>query len=129
MPPPYLRGQIVVATVNDPQGRNPKPRPCVVVSFDESNAAGNPLALIAITGELGEVRTEDRVDLPYLHDRRHPVTGLDKPCAAACFWQEVVPQDAVLRVLGTVPPEPLHRILARVGELVAAARAARDAAP
>ena len=44
------RGDIVIVIdLLDPQGRNPKNRPCVIVSSPERFAAGGPFDVVAIT--------------------------------------------------------------------------------
>ncbi|MGL4553459.1 MAG: type II toxin-antitoxin system PemK/MazF family toxin [Gemmataceae bacterium] len=118
---PYQRGQIIVARVEDPQGRNPKDRPCVVVG-----GSGSHVAVIGVTSALDATDPPDRVDLPYSTNPASPChTGLTRPSAAYCRWQAVVRVEDVAGVVGHVSPEHLARIIARVGEL----RAVQSAAP
>lgn len=110
---PLHRGSIIVAAVLDPQGENPKARPCVVVSDERMIGEGRPLAVIGITGEVSDIAEADRIDLPWQRDG-HPRTGLTKPCAAHCQWRVVIPADAVLHVIGRVPDDELLRIIRRL---------------
>jgi mRNA-degrading endonuclease toxin of MazEF toxin-antitoxin module len=113
----YRRGQIVRAVVPDPQGRNPKARPCVVVS--PAPGIDGSLALIGITGELSERSGPDWIDLPYHNGDPHPRTGLSKESAALCTWQIVVAQEDIIGPMGTAPAAQLARILHRLTELFA----------
>jgi hypothetical protein len=123
---PYHPGQIVLAPVIDPQDRNLKERPLVVVGCNETL-----VAVIAVTSQLAEIPAADRVDLPHSNDPLHPCyTGLDRPSAAHCDWQEVVNVSDVRRVTGYASREHLLLITARVRELRAIRQEeARKAAP
>src|SRR5262245_17460233 len=116
MPPPFSRGQIVWVAVPDPQGRNLKERPCVVVGCSDTH-----VAVIGVTSTLDALDAADRVDLPYSNDPAHPCyTGLKRPSAADCHWQEIVKVGEVASVMGHLLPEHLGRIVTRVRELRAA---------
>jgi hypothetical protein len=133
MPPPspFVVGRIVYVTVPDPQGRNAKQRPCVIVRRQPEDVPDAALAVVALTSTVDEIPPADRVDIPYpraqLNGDPHPMTGLVCECAAACHWQTVVRESQVENVAGRVPTYLLDRILARVLELVAE-RAAKNAA-
>lgn len=115
MTPPFNRGQVVWVAVPDPQGRNPKERPCVVVGCSETH-----VAVIGVTSTLDLLDAADRVDLPFSKNPAAPChTGLKRPSAANCHWREVVNAKDVVCVMGQVLPEHLERILARVRELTA----------
>ena len=81
MEPPYAYGSIVlVADMLDPQGRNPKDRPCVIATDREATPEGYEL-VVAISTVLPSPLPDDYVLLPYM-DPRHPRTGLTKKNAA-----------------------------------------------
>lgn len=123
------RGQIVMAAIPDPQGRNVKRRPCVVVSEDASLDAGGPVRLIGVTSWLEGLSGSDRIDLPYSNTGRHPRTGLDRPSAAVCCWAAVVAPDQVGAPIGHVPPVAMKAILDRLMELAREATAVESAPP
>jgi hypothetical protein len=59
------QGSIVQATVSDPQGRNAKLRPLVVVTSTSDLIASNEVRAVAITGRFTEPLQADEVRLPY----------------------------------------------------------------
>ncbi len=111
------RGRIVWAEALDPQGRNPKLRPCVIVTATEEIAPGTPLVAVAITGTAGCAPPEDEVELPWHADRRQSRTGLTSPSVAVCSWRVTLTPEGVRSFGGVVPAGPMLRILARLAEL------------
>jgi len=111
------RGRIVWAETLDPQGRNPKQSPCVVVTATEEIVPGTPLVAVAITGTAGAAPPEDEVEIPWHADRRHSRTGLTAPSVAVCSWRVALLPEAVRSFGGVVPAGPLLRILARLAAL------------
>ncbi len=102
------RGDIVIIVdLFDPQGRNPKDRPCVLVSPPERFAVGGPFDVVAITTLLPDPLPFDHVPLPW-HPRHHPRTGLNKRNAAVCSWRVEVEASRILRKIGHVT---LRRLL------------------
>jgi hypothetical protein len=102
----FERGSIVlVANMLDPHGRNPKDRPCVVVT-EPGDAPEGFLAVVAISTIVPEPLPEDYVLLPW-HPRGHPKTGLDKRNAAIGRWVEVVDGSRIIRKVGIVPDKQL----------------------
>ncbi len=114
--PHYAYGSIVlVADMLDPHGRNPKDRPCVVVTDPEAMPDGWEL-VVAISTVLPDPLPDDYVPLPYMNPR-HPRTGLNKRNAAIGGWVEVMEESRILRKLGHVPGKQLKaltEILARL---------------
>jgi mRNA-degrading endonuclease toxin of MazEF toxin-antitoxin module len=106
------RGDIVIIPdLLDPQGRDPKPRPCVIVSSPVAIASGGTLMVVAITTQLPNPLTPDHVPLPWAA-QGHPRTGLNKPNAAACSWLVEIEPSRIGRKLGHVPPKPMLQIAA-----------------
>jgi mRNA-degrading endonuclease toxin of MazEF toxin-antitoxin module len=107
---------VTVADMLDPQGRNPKDRPALVVSRDEDISPGEPLIVVAIsTLRPGAAQPQWTVKLPW--DRRgHPRTGLTTNCVAVCDWIEEIDE-------GRIKPGPRRfltgRPLLAVGEMLA----------
>lgn len=119
MPPPVLkRGQIVLVEVLDPQGRNPKIRPALIVTATEAIKPGEPFQVVAITGQVPRPLPEDCVALPYVNDvRGHPRTLLKKPSVAKCSWLEEVREEDVRECKGVVYGKWLLDVLEKVEAL------------
>jgi len=97
----------------DPQDRNRKCRPAVIVTADADILVDGEVWVVAISTQLGEAPAEVQVELPW--DRRgHPRTGLKERCAAVCTWMEKVSVDSIQGCAGTVPGRQLLDILARI---------------
>jgi mRNA-degrading endonuclease toxin of MazEF toxin-antitoxin module len=104
------QGRIVLAEIHDPQGRNPKIRPLVIVSETEEIRSDQSFLCVAITSTLPRKLPEDCVLLTY-HARGHPRTGLKKRCAAVCSWLVEIQEEDIQRFIGEVSPTELDRIL------------------
>jgi hypothetical protein len=79
--PDHAYGSIVlVADMLDPHGRNPKDRPCVIVTDPEAIPEGRQL-VVAISTVLPAILPDDYVLLPWQRPY-HPKTGLNKRNAA-----------------------------------------------
>lgn len=114
MPP--QRGQIVSACVPDPQNRNPKRRPLVIVSATENIKPDEPFLAVAIAGTLPQPLTDEYVELPW-HNNKHPRTGLTKRCAAKCDWLEKITEADIEKYQGRVPDTQMLQILEKVKAL------------
>lgn len=113
---PLEQGMIVLADVLDPQGRNPKQRPMVIISATDEIRAGKPFVCVAITGTLANPLADDCVLLRY-HRNKPVQTGLRKRCAAKCTWQEQITDQNVHKIIGRVPSKELLAILLKVNAL------------
>jgi mRNA-degrading endonuclease toxin of MazEF toxin-antitoxin module len=112
----FCRGRIVWVELLDPQGRNPKSRPAVIVTPDADIRDDGEVWVVAISTQLDEAPAEDQVELPW--DRRgHPRTRLRERCAAVCTWMEKVRVAAIQECAGIVPGRQLLDILARIKPL------------
>jgi mRNA-degrading endonuclease toxin of MazEF toxin-antitoxin module len=98
------RGRIVWVEVLDPQSRNRKCRPAVIVSPDADIRDDGEVWVVAISTQLQEAPTEDQVELPW-ERRGHPRTGLRERCAAVCTWMEKVSVASIQGHAGTVPAD------------------------
>ncbi len=107
------RGRIVWVELIDPQGRNPKCRPAVVVTSDEEIRDEGEVWVVAISTQLDEAPAEDQVELPW-HRSGHPRTGLKERCSAVCTWMERVSVTAIRGLAGVVPGRQLLDILTRI---------------
>ena len=108
--PPARRGSIVWVELLDPQGRNPKRRPAVIVSDDEEIQASGEAWVVAVSTQLNEAPREVQVDLPW-HANRHACTGLTERCSAVCTWLERVKVSEILTHIGMVPTAQMLAIL------------------
>ncbi len=82
------QGRIVYVPMLDPQGRNRKHRPGLIVTPDDLIRAGGPVRVVAITGTVGMSPAEVSVALDW-HRSGHPRTRLSRPCEAICSWSEL----------------------------------------
>lgn len=103
-------GEIVlVSAILDPQGRNPKDRPAVIVTPEDRIDEGQSIEIVAITTLIPDPLPDDHVLLPW-HRPKHPRTGLNKRCAAVCSWLAWVDESRVIRSVGFVPGRQLLEI-------------------
>ena len=109
--PKLQQGSIVRVEACDPQGRNLKKRPVVVVHPTEKITPGEPFFCVAVTGEIPKDPPADCVLLPY-QQGGHPRTGLRKRCAAMCPWLFEITEDQIIEYMGLVPKSQLEAILA-----------------
>lgn len=107
------RGRIVWVELPDPQGRNLKRRPAVIVSADEDIALDGEVWVVAISSQLDASPPEDQVAIPW-HASGHPRTGLRERCAAVCSWLVRIPLASIQGYGGTVPGRELLAITARI---------------
>lgn len=110
---PLCRGRIVWVELLDPQGRNPKCRPAVIVTADAEIQPEGEVWVVAISTQFDAAPAEHQVELPW--DRRgHPKTRLKERCAAVCSWMEKVRVDSIQECAGVVPGRQLLDILSRI---------------
>jgi PemK-like, MazF-like toxin of type II toxin-antitoxin system len=112
-----IPGRIVWATVLDPQGRNPKDRPLVILSALSKDAADeDELVVVAITTQGNDAAPANCVLLPW---SRNPacITKLSERCWADCRWLCKIKKGAIRKVGGLVPSHILQQILATINDL------------
>jgi mRNA-degrading endonuclease toxin of MazEF toxin-antitoxin module len=110
---PLCRGRIVWVELLDPQGRNRKCRPAVIVTPDAEIQPDGEVWVVAISSQLDAAPAEDQVELPW--DRRgHPKTKLKERCAAVCSWMIKVNVASIQECAGIVPSRQLLDILSRI---------------
>jgi mRNA-degrading endonuclease toxin of MazEF toxin-antitoxin module len=101
---------VIIDGLPDPNGVNPKSRPCVIVTADEAIAAGDPIQVVAISTMLPGPVPPDAVAMQY-HPRGHPKTGLKTRCAAFARWMVEVAPGQIGRKIGHVPPRDLLALI------------------
>jgi mRNA-degrading endonuclease toxin of MazEF toxin-antitoxin module len=110
-------GSVVWIKCDDPQGRNRKVRPVVVLTAAADIAAGSPVIGVAVTTDLPKPLPATHVPLPWSRPK-HPRTSLTGPCAAHCGWAVSVPADAV--PAGHILGPALRQIVDKVAALAQA---------
>lgn len=110
------RGTVVLAEVVDPQGRNPKTRPLVVIEdFDDGD---DDVFCVAVTTAVPKPLPADCVNLPWHRDRRQSKTGLTAACVAVCNWVVSLDETRIEQTIGRVPDSRLAEIVERVQSLL-----------
>ena len=114
--PSLCRGRIVRVEVLDPQGRNPKCRPAIIVTPTEEILPDGVVTLVGITGSLDAAPAEVQVALPW-HRQGQVGTGLTKPCVAVCTWLFTRPVSSIQESRGIVPDRQMLQILDKIKSL------------
>ena len=108
-------GRIVQVEVLDPQGRNAKVRPAVIVTPDEAISPDGEVDVVAITTQLDQAPEDDQVKLQY-DPRGTCRTQLRQVCAAVCTWRVRVRVADIRGYLGVVPGRQMLEINAKIAE-------------
>jgi hypothetical protein len=115
--PKPVRGRIIKADVLDPQGRNRKRRPLVIITPSEEILPGHSFWGVAITSSISQPLPDDCVALPF-HPGGHSKTKLKAFCAAKCTWlQKIEHEEDIQEYLGFVLEKQLLEILKKVDDL------------
>lgn len=109
-------GSVVLVNVRDPNGRNAKDRPAVVIKI---LPPGNLLLLVCATTQFDPSNpADDEIPLPYHPKRGVSRSGLTEPCVAKCRWLEVgFPTGKVIKKCGYVRNDFLQALLVRINSL------------
>jgi mRNA-degrading endonuclease toxin of MazEF toxin-antitoxin module len=102
--------------VPDPRGGNPKARPVVVLTATADIDPAGSVQVAAVTTLIGQAPFSETVELPY-SATGHPQTKLKKPCEVVCSWVLSVPVAGLTDSGGSVPPDVLVEVLAKVEAL------------
>ena len=105
----YLGEIVLVSRLLNPQGRNPKDRPAVVMTTADLEGQGMPLLIIAVTTLIPHPLPDDHLLLLWQRPR-HPRTGLTKRCAAVCSWLTWIDEERILQSIGFVPGKQLKAL-------------------
>jgi len=108
---PYRSGQLLIINLPQTDGSPGKLRPAMVISNHEFNG-GEDITIVPLSGQLSE---SDRFAYPIL--KSYPYfTQTKLKFESAVKWSkpQTVTKDLVIRRLGTVPPEILAEIIAKV---------------
>jgi len=104
----HLAGTVFrIDGVLDPDGRNPKDRPVVLVTdFHDDHIFGLG---VCITGEFSLPLPNHWIKLAF--SSGHCTTGLTKPSVAKCEWKIEFCKEDILEVIGAVSSVELKNIL------------------
>jgi len=106
------QGRVILATVFDPQGRNPKTRPAVIISETTQIQADGRIACVAITSSVPDEIPDDFVLLPF-QPQGKVRTGLRMRSAAMCSWLFEISEDKIEKYVGLVPTQLMKEIIER----------------
>ena len=112
-----VQGRIVYCHVADPQGRNPKIRPIILVDLEpEKIPLEEPLHGVCLTTQVGEASREDCIPVPW-HPQGNVITKLTGECEAVCTWLVSFRRTDVQSARGLVPPKDMSKILEKLREI------------
>lgn len=88
------QGRIVWAELLDPQGRNPKRRPAVVLTPTAEIRPDGEIVVAALSSQVDQSSPDVSVELPW-HRDGHPRTKLNRRNVVVCTWLVTLPVVAV----------------------------------
>jgi mRNA-degrading endonuclease toxin of MazEF toxin-antitoxin module len=100
----------------DPQNRNPKCRPAIIITPTEEIRPDGDVVLVAITGSVNAAPAEMQVALPW-HAQGQAGTRLTKPSVAVCSWIFTSPVSRIQSFSGMVPDRQMLQILDKINAL------------
>lgn len=111
MSSPLQQGRIVWVELLDPQGRNPKRRPAVVLT-PSGEIRDDEVVVAALSSQVDHSPPEVSVELPW-HRDGHPRTKLNRRNVVVCTWLTTLKVTAITPddIGGTVPFAQMARIL------------------
>lgn len=105
-------GRIVWVELLDPQGRNPKVRPAVVLTPTAEITPAGHIFVAAITSDVGSVPAAEAVELPW-QASGHPTTKLKRASVVVTSWTARVDVSAA-RTAGMVPLKQLMELASKI---------------
>ena len=113
---PLQQGRIVWVELLDPQGRNPKLRPAVILTATPDIHDDGAVVVAAVTTQLDTSPAEVCVELPWQRGG-HPRTKLNSRNVVVCTWLVTIPVNIIQGTAGVVPLTQMTRILDIVRDL------------
>jgi mRNA-degrading endonuclease toxin of MazEF toxin-antitoxin module len=107
---PLDQGRIVWVELLDPQGRNPKIRPAVIVTQTEEITDDGVVVVVSISTQIDTAPEDVCVELPW-HRDGHPRTKLNSRNVAICTWAVPVQISSIVSMGGRVPMKQMREIL------------------
>ena len=116
MTSPLHQGRIVWVMVNDPEGRNPKCRPAVILTPTQEIDPAGEIVVVAASSTFNRPLPDNHIPLPWKTEG-HPKTKLHKACIVVCEWLCRIPVSHIQSFGGLVPDHILNRILSQIRRL------------
>ena len=113
-------GRVVWLNVSDPQGGNPKRRPCLILDIDSN---GTVVACVATTSRFDAAALrDDEIPRPSGTPDNPSRLGLDRPTVAKCSWLVIIPSEAAVPQGINLSQPERNEITRRVRQLQNAGR-------
>jgi mRNA-degrading endonuclease toxin of MazEF toxin-antitoxin module len=115
---PLQQGRIVWVELFDPQGRNPKIRPAVILTSTPEIKQDGEVVVAALSSQVDQSPPEVSVELPW-HRDGHPRTKLNRRNVVVCSWLSTIPVNSIdsTNLGGIVPFAQMAKILEIVQSL------------
>ncbi len=114
-----IQGRIVWLKVVDPQGRNPKIRPVIIIDYEPNKIPDDqPLHGICVTHEIGISPREDCVPVPW-NVSGNVLTKLTKESEAVCTWQVSFTRSEIEKTGGLLRATDTDKLLDKLREIQA----------
>jgi len=115
---PFQQGRIVWVELLDPQGRNPKRRPAVVLTPSAEIRSDGEVVVAALSSQTDQSPSDVSVPVPW-QPNGHPRTKLNRRNVVVCTWLVTVSVSLIRPddLGGVVPFAELARVLGIVRSL------------
>lgn len=110
------QGDVVFATVSDPDHQNAKRRPLIVISKTSDITQDGKLVGVCVTSTFAEPLTPHILELPWAAPPARCGTGLTKKCVAHCKWVREIDVSRVESIAGHVPSTLMKKIIELVSD-------------
>ena len=110
MATPLEQGRILWIELLDPQGRNLKIRPAVIVTSTSEIHSDGVVVVVAISTQIDSMPEDVCVELPW-HRDGHPKTKLNARNVAICTWAVPIHVSSIVSAGGRVPLKQMKEIL------------------
>ena len=107
------QGQVVDVNIVDPNGRNPKTRPVVILTATDELADADQFVAAAISTKFDEPLPVDCIRVPWSSDGRAK-SGLRKPSVVKCRWLVTLKREDVIAARGHLPSTVMCEIMRMV---------------
>lgn len=109
-------GRVVWVTLNDPQGRNPKRRPAVIITPTDDITPDGEVWVVGVTTTAELAPEEVRTLLQY-DPQGKCRSGLRERCWAVSTWVAKMPASAIETYAGTIPGPQMAEIHKKIQSL------------
>ncbi len=118
MSSPLQQGRIIWLERLDPQGRNPKRRPAVILTPTGEIRADGEIVVAAISSQVDQSPADLSVEVPW-HRDGHSRTKLNRRNVVVCTWRVTLPVASIKPddIGGLVPFAQMARVLEIVSSL------------